>query len=383
MMFVSPEMDFRTLEYIKKSMSLEELETAEYEGVFDLLKADRSHLHPKLVLCQGPNGPYYAKRLVSDEQNVKHARTKKAELEEKKITIRYNLADDIAKYSGRRLTDVYAEEGREGVVRALGARYAEESGGAEKVNRARLLSMYGETDTYTPEAAAMAMKLWTQESFPYPGTEDMDEDELREWYEDEGYSIQGVNESGRIWGCSLMRASNSQPLNSESETEVLAAVGNSIVQDVMDHKGTVHDGALYRGVAMDAQFVYDVIREGRVYMGGTSSFTSDESVARRFSEYSSIWEDEDALGVKMVYVIDEVPDATSFRVPESKYADEEEYLVKGDKPYEVQKITRSHYGWDSFLQRNANKEEEIDEDIDPEEIAWTNDTFYVYLKAER
>lgn len=333
-MYKGSPLDLLTLEYIQKSMPADQLKKAEEAGAFDLLKG----LHPQKVLVHGKHGPYYATRMVSDgqEQNPKVSVQNKPD---EKKTRDIDVHADIEKYAGRSMKDIYAEEGERGVMRAFGARYVAEHESNQWFDPDYLDELYGSGESYTPAAAARAMEIWTAEKLHAPETEDMDDNELRMWY-DENREDMLVSRDGMMWGCSLIRMMEEEKINDDSESAVIAGVSASILSEVIEKKSEVYDGTLYRGVILPEGSVEEILDRGKVDLEGMSSFSESESVARQFmmdSPALDIWQDE--ITDAVIFVIEKDAEIKSYEVMQSKFAREQEHIVGAHPPFEVTKIT--------------------------------------------
>lgn len=363
-MFLPPITDFLTLEYIRKSLSSEQLAQAEAFGAFDLLK---SNLHPQKVLVHGKHGPYYATRMVSDGQPDGARASVHAKVEDTPRT----TAKDIERYAGRKMTDIYAEEGAAGVMRAMGAQYAEKGKDEPSYQMDRLEAYYGHGDGYTPEAAARAMQIWTGERLRVPETEDMDEEELSEWYNDlPPDEAAFCREDGTMWGCTLMRQiARSRNIDTKSESEVTSAVCCDILQKVMRNKSRVYPGKLFRGVVMPEGTIEALTGGDDVDLGAVSSFTRSDGVALRFLRDSPVWDNtDDTIPESIVFVLE---NAKSYKVEQSAFASEQEHLVDGSRPFRVSKIAVDSQDGDDFFEMD---------DEDTIEMFLEDHVYYVYLE---
>lgn len=366
-MLIPKDTDALTLAYIHKSMPADQLRKAEDAGMFDLLK---SNLHPKKVLVHGKHGPYYATRMVSDDSGEKSVNTAMQTEDDEQKSIA-SVQADIKRYSGRSLKDVYAAEGEKGVVRALGAQYAERESCDEKDIEWNEKS-YGRSNAYTPLAAARAMQIWTAEKLRVPETEGMDEDELGWWYDDNYNSDMHVNPDGMMWACSLIREMQDAKVDENSESEITASVCGHVLDALIQEKGSVYDAPLYRGVVMPEGTIDDILDRGKVDLEGISSFSRSCDVAKGFVQDSPAWDAmEDSLPDAVIFVIPEEAGVTSYRILDSKYPREAEHLVGTHPPFEVSKVLVDdpEFGLNMF-------EDYDEDDFDPD----SDHMYYVYLK---
>lgn len=371
-MLIPDSFDIATLEHLYATMPEEQLHKALDAGAFDLVKGG-AHLHPQKVLVHGKRGPYYAMRMVSDAQADAPRETAQPKEAEKHSA--HTTEADIKKYLGRPLTEVYAEEGKKGVMRALGAQYAEKGKDTPSYRMDRLEEYYGQSDDYTPEAAARAMQIWTSEKLRVPETEGMDEEDLEIWYDDLPVEdFLAFDEDGMMWGCSLIRQKADGKISETSESEVTASVCSDVLKNVLDNKGKVYPGAIYRGVVMPEGTIESLTMGEKVDLGGISSFTRSDAIALQFIQRSPIWDGsyESEAFEKIVYVME---DTKSYKVEQSQFANEQEHLINGTKPYNVSKIMIDGLDGPNLFEMDEDDEEEYD--------PYDDHVYYVYLEETK